>query len=105
MAGGELKKDLKIVLRTGFVTLFVPTVLTAVKNGVLPALDVYRDRLHEPLAHGCAVTGVYVDVLAPQALRAVVGVAIAHDGGTAVSAGEVFGISYKSGRHGGKHSK
>ena len=99
MAGGELEEDLKIVLRAGFVTLFVPTVLATVADGVFPALDVYRDGFHEPLAHSRTVTGVYIDMLAPQALWTMVGVAIAHDGGTAVSAGKVFGISYKSGRH------
>lgn len=52
---------------------------------------------HRAVAEGCAVAGLYIDVLAPEALRAMVGVAVSNNMFTAVLAVEVFFVFAKAG--------
>lgn len=52
-------------------------------------------RLHGSTAVCSPVAWVYVDMFAPQTLRAVVGVPVTHHLGTTVLAGKVFFISCK----------
>lgn len=48
------------------------------------------NRFHEPTTVRRPITGVHVNVLTPEALRTVVGVARADDGGATVFADKVF---------------
>ena len=58
------------------------------------------DRFHRTVTGCRAVSGVDIDVSAPEASWAVVGVAIAFDSGAAVRAGEIFNVALESFIHG-----
>jgi hypothetical protein len=53
------------------------------------------DRLHGTTTVRTPITRVYIDMLAPQTLRAVVSVAVTHHLDTAVLADKIFFISFK----------
>ncbi len=71
------------------------------KNGVVFAAHLNTDGLHESAAGVCAVTGPHVNVLAPETLRAVVGVSVSVYKKPTLLAGEVFLCTLKffSGGH------
>ncbi len=71
------------------------------ENGVFPALEFHIHWLHEPLAPLLAIAGIYVNMLAPDALRAVIGIAASAHKETAPFAGEVFfgALEFPRGRH------
>lgn len=51
------------------------------------------DRFHQAVTGCRSVAGIYIDVLAPKAFRAVVSVAVSFDGDTTMCAGEIFNVS------------
>ena len=50
-------------------------------------------RLHQAVTVRLAVAGIHIDVLTPEALRAVIGVAISLDRGTTMRAGKIFNVT------------
>src|ERR1700723_3894876 len=79
----------------GLVRLDVAATLASMDDRVLVALLVEPDRRHQALAGGGAVAGIDVDVLAPQARGAVVGVARTAHLGAAALADEILDRSTK----------
>jgi uncharacterized membrane protein len=69
----------------------------AVADFMVVAAHLGPNRFKRPTASVGAVAGVYIDMLAPKALRAMVGVAIAFDLGPAVFAGEILYCSLEFG--------
>ena len=59
-----------------------------------------RYRYHHALTGGGSVAGVDVNVSAPEAFWAVIGVAITFNSGAAVGAGEIFNVALKFFVHG-----
>lgn len=61
----------------------------------------YREsnRLHHTETGCSAVAGMNIDVSAPEAFWAVVGIAVSCDGGTTMSADEIFNVASKSFAH------
>lgn len=57
------------------------------------------DRFHQPAAFVGAIAGVDVDMFAPKAIRAMVGVAVAFDFLPAFFAGEILDYSLEFGGH------
>lgn len=60
------------------------------KNDIFSLLEFYPDWFHQPLAYCLAVTGIYIDMLAPKAFRTVVGIAASMYKGTAIFTNEIF---------------
>lgn len=60
------------------------------------ARDGDRYRLHQRLTQLRSITRLFIDVLTPQALGTVIGVAIAHHRFRAVPTGKIFFVPYKS---------
>lgn len=65
------------------------------KNDVLSAFQLHTHWLHQSLTGRLTIARVDVDVLAPQTLRAMIGVAAAAHGKTTLLAGKVFSGSFK----------
>ena len=88
-----------IVSRLDTITLAVSAGLTLVYQNSLPRFCLYGVWWHEPATVGSAVTGVNIYMLAPEATRTVVGVAIPLYPLTAMLASKVFFESFKRGGH------
>jgi hypothetical protein len=86
----NLQQNLKIVFFGGFVPALLAAARAAEEDAVLAAYYLYVDGFHHTAAGFFPVAGVDVDVPAPQAGRAVVGVPTALHLMAAVVAGEVF---------------
>ena len=54
------------------------------------------DGFHQATTGCRAIARVHIDVSAPEAFRAVVGVAVSFDGGATVRAGEIFNVALES---------
>ena len=52
-------------------------------------------RFHQPTTRRGSVTGVHVNVLAPETFWTVIGVTVSLDGDTAMCAGEIFNVALK----------
>ena len=50
-------------------------------------------RFHQTVTGRRSVAGVHVNVSAPEAFRAVIGVAVPPNGGTTLRAGEIFNVA------------
>ena len=50
-------------------------------------------RFHQAATGRGSVAGVHVNVLTPEALRAVIGIAVSLDRGTTLRAGEIFNVA------------
>lgn len=96
---GYFEKFLKIVFRDNLVPLADAAVLAFVEEDVFAMLHLHAHGLHHPLAGVLPVAGVVVHVAAPQALRAVVGIAVAFDLLAAMAADEVFNCAGESFAH------
>lgn len=66
------------------------------RDCMLTALCFYADWLHKPFAQLLPIAGLYIHMLAPEALRAVVCVAVALHLCAALLAGEVFSCASES---------
>jgi hypothetical protein len=86
----QCQQQVKVVVRGGVVVFDVPAELTAMCQDDLSILAGDADWLHQAAAVRGTVARMDIDVLAPQAARAVVGVSIAADGRAAVFAGKIF---------------
>ena len=53
-------------------------------------------RFHQAVTGRRTVARVHVNVLTPEALRAVIGVTVSLDGGTTLRAGEIFNVTLES---------
>jgi hypothetical protein len=62
----------------------------------LATFDLVVARFHQPATGGGAITGIYVDMSTPQALRAVVRVTVSRGDRTAVSAGEILAAALET---------
>ena len=60
------------------------------KNNVLPAFKLYAHWLHQSLASCLAIARIYVNMFAPQTMKAVVSVTTAFHNKIALFADEVF---------------
>ena len=54
-----------------------------------------RDRFHQAATIGSSISGVDIYMLAPQAIRAVVGITVAMDMCAAMFAGKIFNLAVK----------
>ena len=63
---------------------------------ILAVFEFNSNRLHQATAIGSSVAGVDIHVLAPKAIRAVVGITVAMDMRATVFASEIFNLAIKS---------
>jgi len=71
-----------------------------VKKGIIAVFYREPNRFHHT-ATGCStVSRIDIDVSAPEAFWAVVGITVSCDGGTTISADEIFDVALESFAHG-----
>jgi hypothetical protein len=95
----DFEQQAKIIFRRGTVAFDVTTDHTAMHQDTLTAFLFRAYRLHQAATVRCTITGVHIDVFAPQTGGAVIGIAVPHHGLPAVFAGEVFGSTLKFSAH------
>ena len=88
----QAQDRIKAVVFGGLVPLGCAAFGTAVDEDIATVFAGKLYRLHQAATVLGAVAGVYIDVLAPKAFGAVIGVAIALDGKATLSAGEIFNV-------------
>ena len=88
----QAQDRIKAVVFSGFVPLGDTAFDTAVDEDITTAFDGKSHRLHQTATVLSAVAWVYIDVLAPEAFRAVIGVAIALRVKATISTGEIFNV-------------
>ena len=69
------------------------------QNSVRGPLGEYLDGLHQATTTRSTVTGIHINVLTPEAVRAVIGVAVAHYVCTTIFTHEIFSVSSKRCAH------
>lgn len=80
----------KVIVLRCLIPLLKSAPSAAVKNCVFSALELHAHGFHGSLAGSLSIARIYVNVLAPKARRAVVGVTTALHAKTAPFASEVF---------------
>jgi hypothetical protein len=95
----QRNQNIEIIMRGGLVAFFQTAARAAVDDAINATFDLHPDRFHQTLTGGIAVTGVDVDMLAPQAVRAVIGITAAGDLLTAVFAHKIFNSTLEFSTH------
>ena len=86
----DLKNGIKIILLHHFISFLKTAASTAVKNNVFPCFRFHPDWFHKLPAGRFAVTGIHINVFAPETLRTVVGVTASLHKKTALLTREIF---------------
>jgi len=87
---GQCDECLHIISVGDGIALLVATLDTAMHEYIAWRGTFKAHRLHKCLAERCAVAGIDVDMLAPQTLRAVIGIAITFDEHSAMLAEKIL---------------
>ena len=98
--GSEREQHIRIILFRNFIFLFMPAGDTAMRKDKTAATHFRTNRLHKSAARRSPVAGIDINVLAPQARRAVVGIPATLHIFSAVLAGKVFLHSFECFGHG-----
>ena len=95
----QLHDGFKIVLGERFILFRLPAPFASVEDEISAVFYLHANRLHHAAARVLPVAGMNVDMLAPEALRAVVGVTVAKNNLAAMVAGKIFNLSLEFAGH------
>jgi len=91
----QTQDRIKAVVFGGFIPFENAAFDTAVDEDVIAAFDGKPHRLHQTATALGAIAWIYIDVLAPEAFGAVIGIAIALHGDATIPAGKIFNVPLK----------
>ena len=93
--GHDVKQFIEVILLLHFILTYLPTELTAMENPLYSLLFLQSDWLHQATASFRPITRKDIDVLAPQTLGAMIGIAIPFGQVTTLFALKIFYVSLK----------
>lgn len=86
----DFQNRVKVVIFRRFIAAALAASDAFVGDDIVVAPGFNRHRLHQATAFGRPVARIYIDILAEQAVRAMVGIAVAADDCAAVFTGKIF---------------
>jgi hypothetical protein len=86
----ERDERCRIIMVRSVVALDISALDAAVDDPIRRRGTLEGQGLHHSLACGCAIARIDIDVLAPEAVRAMVGITVAFDEGAAMLADEIL---------------
>ena len=89
----KAKNSLKVVIFRCFVFFLYTTRYAAVGKNIIAVFYSKAYRFHQAATGRGSVTGIHINMPAPQAFWTVIGVAVSSDRGTTMLANEVFNVT------------